>query len=68
MLENCIDGLNVAKKLRADHPQMQVVVISGYLASFEHCVHSFSSFQFLPKPFAFADLLQAIHKVLAPTT
>ena len=68
MLQGHTDGLEVAEKLCADHPEMQVVVISGYsAASLEQRAHPSSSIQFLTKPFALGDLLQAIRKVLAPT-
>ena len=64
MLKDHTNGLKVAEKLRADHPKMQVVVISGYpAASLEQQVHSFSPIQFLTKPFALSDLLQAIKVV-----
>ena len=68
MLKNHTDGLEVAEKLRAAHPAMQVVVISGYpTASLESRVHSLPAVEYLTKPFTLNDLVQTIRKVLAQT-
>ena len=66
LLNDRTDGLEVAEKLRKNHPQMQVVVISGYpAASLEQRARSFSGVQFLTKPFALSALFQAIRTALA---
>jgi DNA-binding response OmpR family regulator len=66
MLNDRGDGLGVAETLRAAHPGLRVVVITGYpTASLESRVHASSSIQFLTKPFTLSDLTTAIHKALA---
>jgi DNA-binding response OmpR family regulator len=64
-LSGPIDGLQVAEALRAIHPKVQVVVITGYpSAELEARVKSLPAFQYLRKPFSTSELLAGVHKAV----
>jgi len=62
-LSGPIDGLQIAEALRAIHPKMQVVVITGYpSAELEARIRSLPAFQYLTKPFITSELLAGVRK------
>jgi len=68
MLNHHTNGLEVAEKLFAAHPEMRVILISSYpTASLKARVESLPWVEFLSKPFTLNDLVQTLRKVLAKT-
>jgi DNA-binding response OmpR family regulator len=62
MLKDHTDGLEVANSMRADHPNLRVILITGYpTASLEARIRNSPSTQFLTKPFTLSDLIDAIY-------
>lgn len=60
-----INGMEVLQKLKAESPNTQVIVITGY-ASIASAVEAmkFGAFDYLPKPFAPDLLLAHVHRAL----
>jgi len=68
MLKDHSDGLDVAETMRGDHPELRVIVITGYpTASLEARIRSSPSTQFLTKPFTLSDLIDAIYAAVGST-
>lgn len=62
MLKDHTDGLEVAESMRGSHPNLRVIVITGYpTASLEARIRSTPSTQFLTKPFTLSDLIGAVY-------
>jgi CheY-like chemotaxis protein len=58
-----ITGMELADKLRARHPDLKVLFMSGY-AEREHLRQLHPNEQFIPKPFLPADLFRRVNDVL----
>ncbi len=60
-----MDGFALADHLRADHPDLRIVFISGFFstAEFQNRVHRYGA-QFLRKPFSIPALLAIVDRVL----
>lgn len=58
-----MDGIEVLKKLRARHPETEVIMITGYpsIDSAVHCV-KLGALDYLVKPFSLDDLEAALNK------
>ena len=68
MLKDHTDGLEVAESMRPGHPNLRVIVITGYpTASLETRIRNTPATQFLTKPFTLSDLIDAIYAAVGPT-
>lgn len=56
-----MDGLELARRLRRDHPELPVVLISGYSAA----LSPNEDFEMLYKPYSPGDLVRLLRKVVA---
>ena len=62
MLKDHTDGLEVAERMRQGHPDLRVIMITGYpTASLESRIRNTPGTQFLTKPFTLTDLIEAIY-------
>ena len=60
-----IDGIDVAEMARLHHPQIPIVVVSGYAARLpERLARLNPPLKFLPKPFRLAELTEALKLVI----
>jgi two-component system, cell cycle sensor histidine kinase and response regulator CckA len=55
-----MDGPSLAAKLRAECPDIPVLLMSGYCESYQLR----NDFEFLPKPFSIADLLSRVRVLM----
>ncbi len=61
MLSDDADGLDVAEALRAIHPDLQTIVVTGYPSDdLEARVGSIPAAQYLAKPYKPAQLITAV--------
>jgi CheY-like chemotaxis protein len=60
-----LDGFELIKKVKADSPHIQTIMITGY-ATLENAVKSFKmgAFDFIPKPFDFDELLGVVKRAM----
>jgi two-component system, cell cycle sensor histidine kinase and response regulator CckA len=60
-----MDGFDLADRLRANFPNLQIVFISGFFSTseFQNRVHQYGA-QFLRKPFSIPALLAIVDRVL----
>lgn len=63
------DGLDLMRKLRALHPSIQVIILTGH-GSIELAVHATQSgaFHFVTKPFNMEELLSLVNRALSHKT
>ena len=62
----CLDGPGLAREVRAIHPEMKVIFISGYTEdAFRRHLDSGGGIDFLPKPFSLKQLAAKVRDVLA---
>ena len=67
MLQDHMDGLEVARALRSTAPQMRALVITGYLsAELEERIAEFPFARYLTKPLPPGDLITAVRKAAGP--
>jgi DNA-binding response OmpR family regulator len=59
-----IDGMSLARKLRASYPRLGIILVSGQLNDESRWIVSEDGFQFLPKPFNLTHLRDAVVSVL----
>ena len=59
-----VDGLELTRKFRAVHPDTPVLLVSGSLPPTDNRIENLAHFDFLPKPFAFAELLQKVRTLI----
>lgn len=61
-----IDGATLARKVRAEKPDLQVILVSGYSEEAARGeIADSPDFSFLPKPFSLTQLAERVHVVLA---
>ena len=60
-----LNGLALARRLRADRPSLRVVYISGYLLNVNDDGVLVEGVNYLAKPFGLPDLARLIHAQLA---
>ncbi len=66
MLSDDADGLDIAESLRATHPGLQTIVVTGYpSADLEARVKSIPRAQYLTKPYKPAELIAAARAAAA---
>jgi DNA-binding response OmpR family regulator len=58
------DGLELTRKFRAVHPETPVLMVSGSLPPTDNRIENLAHFDFLPKPFAFDELLQKVRTLI----
>jgi CheY-like chemotaxis protein len=61
-----MDGLTLACSLRGEFPAIPVILVSGYCDIQQ--AGRLHAFEFVPKPFLPATLLQAVKKVMRPNS
>ena len=60
-------GIEVLRRLRATHPSLPVVMMTGYATSdSEHDASEAGASGFLPKPFEESELLSVVRRALSP--
>src|SRR5579864_7765895 len=59
-----VDGLELTRKLRTVHPETPVLMVSGSLPPTDKRIENLARFGFLPKPFAFNELLQKVRTLI----
>jgi len=59
------DGIATLLEMRADHPNLPIIVISGEAAEYLDLAKQFGATAVLPKPFRRAALLEAVAKALS---
>ena len=59
-----VDGLELTRKFRAVHPETPVLMVSRLLPPNDSRIENLAPFDFLPKPFAFDELLQKVRRLL----
>ncbi len=60
-----VDGPALAQKLRADHPQLKVILMSGYDASLARDRAALGpDVDFIPKPFTLTEVLRVVRQRL----
>jgi len=64
MLMNRVDGLDLAQSLREARPQLQTIVITGYLSpELDERVRQLPNTCWLSKPFQAGTLLELVHRL-----
>jgi PAS domain S-box-containing protein len=63
VMAGSLDGLGLARKLRAERPDLPILLATGYSQASENIAEEFP---ILAKPYALADLSRALGKLLAP--
>ena len=58
-----VNGLDLAHSVKLAFPQIPIILMSGYSGS---RADDRSAFEFLPKPFRSADLLEVVHRIVPP--
>lgn len=59
-----IDGMSLARRLRASYPGLGIILVSGRLNDESRWIVSEEGFQFLPKPFNLVHLRDAVVGIL----
>lgn len=59
-----VDGLELTRKFRTVHPETPVLMVSGSLPLADKRIENLAHFSFLPKPFAFDELLQKVRTLI----
>jgi two-component system response regulator GlrR len=59
-----VDGLELTRKFRTVHPGTPVLMVSGSLPATDNRIENLARFEFLPKPFAFDELLQKVRTLI----
>jgi DNA-binding response OmpR family regulator len=59
-----VDGLELTQKFRTVHPETPVLMVSGSLPATDNRIENLARFEFLPKPFAFEELLQKVRTLI----
>jgi len=59
-----IDGLELTQNFRIVHPETPVLMVSGSLPPTDNRIENIARFSFLPKPFAFDELLQKVRVLI----
>jgi len=62
-----VDGLELTRRFRAAHPKTPVLMVSGSFPSFRDQSEDLGRFEFLAKPFGFAELLHKVRALLDVT-
>ena len=66
MLKSDLHGGQVVEQIRAVHPQVKIIVITGYLGTARQVEESYKFIdKVIQKPFHAADILAAAQRVLA---
>jgi len=63
-----VDGLELTRLFRATHPKTPVLMVSGSFPSFRDQSEDLGRFEFLAKPFGFAELLLKVRSLLEVAT
>jgi DNA-binding response OmpR family regulator len=63
-----VDGLGLTGRFRTVHPETPVLMVSGSLPQTDNKIKSLAHFGFLPKPFAFDELLQKVRTLIQADT
>ncbi len=63
-----IDGIELAHRFRAVHPQTPVLMVSGSLPLAEENMQGLERFACLPKPFRIKELLRKVRALLDTAT
>jgi DNA-binding response OmpR family regulator len=63
-----VDGLELTRRFRAVHPKTPVLMVSGSFPSFRDQSEDLGRFEFLAKPFGFAELLLKVRSLLEVVT
>lgn len=58
------DGMSLARQLRARHPRLAIVLLSGQLNDESRWIVSEEGFRFLPKPFSLEQLRDVVADIL----
>jgi CheY-like chemotaxis protein len=62
-----LPGVELARRLRANHPALRVLLMSGYADSFSaEGGGPAHALPIVPKPFTQTELITAVHALLAP--
>jgi CheY-like chemotaxis protein len=59
-----VDGLELTGKFRTVHPETPVLMVSGSLPPTDKRIENLAHFGFLPKPFAFDELVQKVRTLI----
>lgn len=59
-----MDGMSLARRLRAAHPRLGIILVSGKLNDESRWIVSEEGFRFLPKPFKLRQLGDMVASVL----
>jgi two-component system response regulator GlrR len=59
-----LDGLELTRKFRTVHPETPVLMVSGSLPPTDNRIENLAHFGFLPKPFAFDELIQKVRTLI----
>ena len=63
-----VDGLELTRRFRAANPQTPVLMVSGSFPPCRDRSEDFGRFEFLAKPFGFAELLLKVRALLEVVT
>lgn len=63
-----VDGLELARQIRAVHPQTPVLMVSGSLPLLRGGSQDLERFDLLAKPFAFSELVHKVRTLLDATS
>jgi CheY-like chemotaxis protein len=59
-----VDGLELTRKFRTVHPETPVLMVSSSLPPTDNGIEDLARFGFLPKPFAFDELLRTVRTLI----
>jgi DNA-binding response OmpR family regulator len=59
-----VDGLELTRRFRTVHPETPVLMVSRPLPSTDNRIENLAHFGFLPKPFAFDELLRTVRTLI----
>jgi DNA-binding response OmpR family regulator len=59
-----VDGLELTRKFRTVHPEAPVLMVSRSLPPTDERIENLARFGFLPKPFAFDELLRTVRTLI----
>jgi DNA-binding response OmpR family regulator len=62
-----VDGLELARRFRAEHPEAPVLMVSGSLPLIRQRTDHLDHFEILEKPFKFKELLHKVRTLLDAT-
>jgi DNA-binding response OmpR family regulator len=63
-----VDGLELTRRFRAAHPKTPVLMVSGSFPPSRDRIEDLERFEFLAKPFGFAELLHKVRSLLDVVT